>query len=313
MHEMYRSPDSVVKQSVEIGSFFLPVDNHFFAPAGRMSQAVRAATGAGQSAMLGSLPTLGVLVLVGAAFLALMAGTSRWKGVPPILGLAGLLVLVLLMISAKYGLNIIFAKFVTAQIRGYARVGKFVGFLGVFGFSTLLAAFQGRFIESRGGLVRWVAPLLAVAVALVGVADEWPACYVGFYRGWSRFVPDYDDVAGLVKQVEAREPGGMVYVADVGYPDNDRINTICDYRKPYLTSRTIRWSVPFFGVGDQVLRWQSWSRKLPLPELTAVVLAAVWHGQSQRILAGALAVIAVGCLVTVVRRLRVMMRELGGA
>jgi hypothetical protein len=228
--------------------------------------------------MLGTAPTLGVLVLVGAAFLVLMAGNSKWKGVPPVLGLAGLLVLVLLMISAKYGLNIIFAKLVTAQIRGYVRVGKIIGFLGISGFCTLLAAVQGRFMEGRGRFARILAPLLAVIVATAGVADQWPACYAGIYEGWSRFAPDFDDVAGLVKEIEARQPGGMVYVADVGYPDNDKINTVCDYRKPYLTSRTIRWSVPFFGVGDRVYHWQTQLRKLPFPEQAAVVLAAGFDG-----------------------------------
>jgi phosphatidylglycerophosphate synthase len=45
----------------------------------------------------------------------------------------------------------------------------------------------------------------------------------------------------------------------------------------------------------------------------AVVTAAAWRGPARWILAVALALIVVGCVVTVARRLRVVMRELEGA
>jgi len=45
----------------------------------------------------------------------------------------------------------------------------------------------------------------------------------------------------------------------------------------------------------------------------AVVTAATWRGPARWILAVALALIVVGCLATVARRLRVVMRELEGA
>lgn len=45
----------------------------------------------------------------------------------------------------------------------------------------------------------------------------------------------------------------------------------------------------------------------------AVVLAAIWRGPAQWILAGALALIAIGCLVTVARRLRAVLCELEDA
>ena len=44
----------------------------------------------------------------------------------------------------------------------------------------------------------------------------------------------------------------------------------------------------------------------------AVVIAAAWREQAQWILAGALALVAAGCIVTIARRLRVVLRELEG-
>ncbi|HXU06358.1 MAG TPA: hypothetical protein VN903_35625 [Polyangia bacterium] len=177
-----------------------------------------------------------------------------------------------LLLATTGGFGVLFALLVSPQIRTYARMHVYIAFFALFGVALLL----DRLLRARprAGL------LASAAVLFVGLADQTTPAMVPWYARRAR---DFHADASFVRDLEARLPAGaqIFELPYLRFPEAGGVpgTTLMDYDplRPYLHSRTLRWSYPAMAgrSGDD------WTRAVadqPIPDLVRTLVDVGFDG-----------------------------------
>jgi phosphoglycerol transferase len=147
------------------------------------------------------------------------------------------------------GFGSLFAWLVSPQIRSYSRMGVVIGFLAFFAIALLLERLERR--------RRWTSWATASVTLAVGLFDQvTPAAIPAYAQTKAAFDSDEE----FVRRVEASMPAGaMIFeLPYMTYPESAPLHGMNDYDplRPFLHSRTLRWSYPAMrgGFDDEWIR-----------------------------------------------------------
>ena len=247
---------------LELRQMLLPIDDHPLPPlrqiATRMGQAFRD-DGENATARLGTLGSLGLIVLVGFVFARVVSQTaprtplSNGEAAPggtrapgtdlAALGPAAALTLAALLLAQVGGLGSLFNAVVAPDIRAYNRIVVFIAFFALHALAVLLARVLERLQPLRAGGVMRAALLVALAAA--AIADQVPRQFLASLR-WSK-APAFTGDAAFVSTVEAALPAGaMVFQLPHATIPLDLAAQgpveLYDSGRAFLHSHTLRWS-----------------------------------------------------------------------
>jgi phosphoglycerol transferase len=202
------------------------------------------------STRLGVVATVGFLILIGLLF---APGVSQALAARETLLAASRLTLAAVLLATIGGFGSVINLLVTPEIRAYNRIAPFIAFFALTAVALLLdAMFTSR---------RRVAA--ALAVALVGLADQ-RAAAVYLNSIHKDVAAEYASLEVFVANLERQLPAGsMVFELPVrAYPEDTGGPLAQPYEnlKPYLVSRTLRWSDP--ALANQQARWHQAAARL---------------------------------------------------
>jgi phosphoglycerol transferase len=187
---------------------------------------------------------LGAVGAVGCAFVVLsFLFGRRDPGGPLLVPGLGLFTVCGFLLGVTGGLGALFANYVTPQIRAYNRVSIYLGFFALFGAAVLLT----RLLDQAR---RWGLPgrLIVSGFCLLllggGVWDQTNSNMVPPYAATKA---GFESQVAFTAQVEQQLPAGaMVFqLPFTEFPEacpTDRGLTSYEQFRPYLVSRTLRWS-----------------------------------------------------------------------
>jgi phosphoglycerol transferase len=199
-----------------------------------------------------STSTLGLAASVG--FVILLLGLlDRRRGISgPGEGLC-VLNLAALLLASTGGFGMLFGLFLSPWIRAYNRMSIFIGFFSIFAVVLVLSRVM-RTARSTGQ--KWILSFGLGAILILGLLDQTS-------RG---FVPDYEAIrsdtaadATYFGRIEATlAPGSQVFQLPLArFPEAMPPGLVAPYDglRPYLHTRTIRWS---YGAmkGRYASEWQ---------------------------------------------------------
>jgi phosphoglycerol transferase len=255
-----RDPREAEIFGMRIAQLLLPVAQHPV-PALRALKdrydAMAPFPGETSASSLGVVGGVGFLALLGLMLLPMGEGRPRrelWR-------VLGVLNLLALLIATTGGFGSLFAFVVTPDIRTYARMHVFVAFLALFAVALLLERLVTR--RARLGLAA------CGLVLLVGLLDQVTPLAV---RPYANVKAHYRSDAALVRAIEAAVPaGGMILeVPHQSYPEGGPSagGKPLNYSplRPYLHSRSLRWSYPAMR-GRSADAWAQKIATLPAADL----------------------------------------------
>jgi phosphoglycerol transferase len=214
------------------------------------------------STRLGVVATVGFLMLLSLLFVPRAARLLRQH--ETVLA-ASRLTLASVLLATVGGFGSLFNLLVTPDIRGYNRIAPFIAFYAL--LAIALAA--DALVSGRRRVV------LVTAIAIVGLLDQ-RAATVYLNSIHTAVAAEYTSARRFVGEVEAKLPAGsMVFELPVRtYPEDDGGPRAQPYEnlKPYLVSRTLRWSYP--ALSDEQARWQQAASLLDPPRLASELAAA---------------------------------------
>jgi len=220
----------------------------------------------GEWTTLGTIGTVGFLGLI----LALIRPTEShprgmlWRRL-------GLLNLAALLVALGGGIGYWIAT-IFPLIRGYNRMGIFIGFLALFAVALGLDWLSQR-TRRRG----W-RTLLFVGLILGGLADQTRKNFIPQYEQYAK---SWETDAEFVSRIEKALPAGsMIFqLPAVQFPESPNKYKMADYElfRGYLHSHTLRWS---YGAmkGRATDDWQQKVAGLPVGEMVQKLKATGFSG-----------------------------------
>jgi phosphoglycerol transferase len=276
-----RSIGEAEAYGLKIAPMLLPVNNHRIAALAHLKDRYDRATGTPEEVAtinLGVVGAAGFLILLGFLFRrtdpdgAEPSGAGTDNDRRALWASLARLNLAALLLATTGGFGALFALVVLPQIRAYARLHVYIAFFALFGVALLL---------DRLGRARPQAGLLAsAAVLFVGLADQTTPAMVPAY---ARRAHEFHADASFVRDLEARLPAGaqIFQLPYLRFPEAGSLpgTALVDYDplRPYLHSRTLRWSYPtMFGrSGDD---WTCAVAEQPIPDMVRVLVDAGFDG-----------------------------------
>jgi phosphoglycerol transferase len=220
---------------MKIVQLVLPADAHRIPALRRIKQRYNSSApllGENSSTSLGTTGSVGFLSLLG---MALLGARPRSQG--NLWEPLATLNLGAVLLGTIGGFGSLLALLVSPQIRTYSRLNVFIGFFALFAAALLL----DRLVQRRARL----GILAASAVLLLGLFDQATALAV---RPYAQVKSEYVSDARLVHRIEAAfPPGAMIFQLPYQtFPEERGLHRMADYDqlRPYLHSRTLRWSYP---------------------------------------------------------------------
>lgn len=303
-HARYGPNPQIAGRSVEESEMFglriarllLPVDGHRIPALRRLKERSDLATalprGEGASIGLGLAGSLGFLGLLGIMLIRPRRPASRNRGGAGTSADAGVadrdrdgdrdpngrlrtlsvLNLVAVLMASVGGFGYLFALIVTPKIRSYARINVIISFISLFALVLLLE----RLCRDRPRRA-WV---VAVGVVGVGLFDQVTPAAV---RPYAAVSAEYRREADLVHRIESELPAdAMVFELPYQrFPEGDPpvAPGMVDYDplRPYLQSRSLRWSYP--AIYNR--RADAWIRRIagrPVAEMLEALSATGFAG-----------------------------------
>lgn len=219
------------------------------------------------------LSSLGTVAAIG--FLVLIA-CSIWgrRGVEPtLLGQLSVLNLVGVLFATTAGFAALFALTVTPLLRAGNRISFFIAFFSLFAIGNLLETWRRRLLQR--GIPR-IYLLAAVGVVLIaGIYDQTP---MGLEVDYRALRGEYEGEQKFITQVEALLPVGasVLQLPFEVFPEGEPIHRMggYDHLRPYLLSKTLRWSYPLM----RGRAGEDWMRELSSKAPPDLLLAAVGAG-----------------------------------
>jgi phosphoglycerol transferase len=233
---------------LKIAPLLLPVTGHRIPELAQIKNDYDASAplkGENETTSLGSVSTVGFLVLLGFA-LGSRRGTppsqfpeavdGKQPLQAPFRPLAVLTVMAVLL-GTVGGFGSLFAVFVSPRIRTYSRINIFIGFFALFAIALLLERLRRRH--------RLLADLTALAVLAVGLFDQASRFAVRDYAAIARM---YASDAAFVQRVETLVPTGaaLFQLPPSTFPEPPSVTRMAGYAplRLLLHARTTRWSYP---------------------------------------------------------------------
>ncbi len=231
-----RLPREADLYGLHIAQLLLPVRGHRIPALARLTRDYDAGE---RLPVETSVTSLGVVGSAGfLALLGLLFAGRRRPGCrdDPLRALAALNALALLLATVG-GFGSLFALLVTAKIRTYARINVLIEF---FALGAVVLGVEGaRRRRPRQGA------FVAVAILVVGLLDQVGSDAVRPYELVRRAYAVDDD---MVRRIEAAvgADATIFELPYVGFPESSSLARIGNYdlARPYLHSRTLRWSFP---------------------------------------------------------------------
>lgn len=229
-----------------------------------------AADNENDSSALGLIFAAGFLALIAAAVWPHPSQHDTDVGTLAVLNLAAVL------FATVAGFDLLFAMFVTPQLRAYNRISVFVAFFAAAFVAIVLERFRDRYASAGAARVAFVAG--CVLLVALGVFDQSSLAYRGHYDATeAAFAAD----AAFVSRVEAELPNdAMVFqLPYMPYPESPPVEQLNDYEhlRAYLHSTHTRWS---YGAmkGRNTDLWQRRVAGLPTAEFLTEIEAAGFDG-----------------------------------
>jgi phosphoglycerol transferase len=266
-----RQPAEAEVFGMRIAQLLLPVRDHRLPALRQLKRRYDVGApfpGESSTTSLGLVGSVGFLVLLGAVLWPFGEEGPRrrlWRAL-------GALNLLALLVATTGGFGSLFALVVTPSIRNYARMHVFIGFLGLFAVVLLLERLARR--SARLGLA---ACGLVLAVGLYDQVTP-PA-----EQPYAQVKTSYDGDAALVRAIEAAVPAGaMIFQLPYQpFPEGEAppggLSLSYLTLRPYLHSRSLRWSSPAMR-GRSVDAWAARVSALPAAELVRAVSDAGFDG-----------------------------------
>ncbi len=271
---VYRHPGLAEYDGLKLAQLLLPVYAHPVRAWADLRLRYRTLTplnGENDWAALGLAGSVGFLVLLGR-----LAYRRRDGAGPGLVDGLAVLNLAAMLLGCVGGLGSVFAFLVSPQIRAYNRIAIYIAFLSFFLLALLLHKAVHWCGPTRRG--RWAAAALLGLVLGIGVLDL-ASGYTK--RLYAQQAEPYASNAEFVRAVEAVLPEhGLVFqLPYVSFPEAVRPRQMGEYDhlRPYLHSRTLRWSHGAMRgrVGDV---WQAKLAERPAEELLRGLAVAGFAG-----------------------------------
>jgi phosphoglycerol transferase len=221
---------------LRIAELLVPVRGHRVAALARLNRLYHAgdrpSSGEPRDTSLGSVGAAGFVGLL-ALLVVRRRSPSRDDPLTAIVALNGLA----LLVATVGGLGSLVALHAIAQFRAYAGMHVIIAFFAIFAAALALDRLERK--------EHWLGVAASVAVLVLGLLDQASRAAVPSYEGVRR---KYESDGDLVARIEAAlGPGAIVfelpYVAFPGGPGLEGLGPY-DLFRPYLHSRTLRWTYP---------------------------------------------------------------------
>lgn len=243
------------------------------------------APGSHESAPLGTTASIGFLLLLFGGFMSAMRGQLR--GIPEKIAngatLPFVLTVALLLLACFAGFSNIVMVFASA-IRVYGRVSIFIGF-----FSLVVLGFTIDAIGGDLGLKctikgRTMAYMSAVGLAVLVLFDQgYPPSgpHKSYTERWVKSSTAFEELEQFVSSLEAQLPAGaMIYQLPAPFGEVEKHYWYLFNLKPYVASKSLRWSFAPFSYVAASGRWHENTAKMPVPELVKYLrregFAGIW-------------------------------------
>jgi phosphoglycerol transferase len=256
---------------LRITQLLLPVTGHRVPALRRLKERYDSTApfrGESSATSLGVVGSAGFLCLL--ALVVLSPRRARYGS--GVLRRLAVLNLLAVLVATMGGFGSLFALLATPQIRGYSRMHVFIAFFSLFAVVVLVERAQRQ--RRLLGLV--LPPLLLC----VGLFDQVMPAAVRPYR---ELKAEYERDAEMVRQIERAVPAGaMIFelpyspFPEAGLQPGQR-RADYDSLRPYLHSRTLRWSYPTM-LGRVEDAWVSDTAARPPSQLIARLSAAGFAG-----------------------------------
>src|SRR5262249_13456525 len=188
------------------------------------------------------------------------------------------------------GFSSLFAFLISPQLRGYNRIGVFIGFLALFAAVLLLERLRqawARQIWARPARDGVLFGIFMASLLVLGVLDETsavPQNMLDFVPNYRQLKAEYESDADFVKRIEASLPQhAMVFqLPYVPFPESFRASrssrvTAYDHLRGYLHSKNLHWS---YGAikGREGDVWEKNVAARPINELAETLVFAGFSG-----------------------------------
>ncbi len=221
---------------LKITQLLLPVPEHRLPPLAQIKRAYDATAplnGESATTSLGTAGAAGFLLLLGVIIARRKPSWAPEELLRPL----AVLTLLAVLLGTIGGFGSLLAYLLTPQIRTYARLNAFIGFFALFAIALLLDRVARR---SPNG-----ARVAAAAVLGLGLLDQATPAAVRDYAATKR---TYQSDGAFVHQQEAQLPAGaaIFQLPFSPFPEPPDVHAMPAYAqlRPYLHSRTLRWSYP---------------------------------------------------------------------
>ncbi len=194
--------------------------------------------------------SLGVVGSLGLLFLLLWLLFGRWRQRDDdfsgtLLQILSIFTLLAVLFATIGGLGTLLAMLIGPMIRAYNRLSVFIGFFALLGFGVIVDAVVQRLFRRRQA---WVTLVVAVVVLAGGIFDQtYSYANVSAARLENPSINTaYANDAQFVRDIEAQVPAqSMIFELPYAvFPESPVLYQLQSYDllRPYLHSRTLRWS-----------------------------------------------------------------------
>lgn len=271
-----RTPSGTEVHGLRIMQLLLPVDGHRIAKLAAIKRQYNEKAPAvyeNITATLGTAGDIGFILLTLLFFMMAMAQ----KAPAPVTALefSAVLTLAGTLFATMGGFGSLVAFL---PIRGYNRISVFISYFSLFALFFCLEKAAALWTGERRA--KCIIPLFSVLILGAGIYDQ---VSPAFRPDWNGLKAAWGNDRTFVESVESRLPAdAMVFqLPYMPFPESKPVAAMMDYEhiKPYLHSKTLRWSYGAIKGRDTSLWQKETSAKPPaemLKELKAKGFAAVY-------------------------------------
>ena len=154
-----------------------------------------------------------------------------------------------LLLGTMSGFGVLFAYFISPQIRAYARISIFIAYFSLFAFTLLIEGFFIKYVNSIRTRILYA--LILGLILFIGLWDQTTKSPGPPLPWFSSIVPPYAETQSefikdrrFVKEIEASVPkGAMIFqLPYVPFPEASVHYISYDHLRGYLHSDHLRWS-----------------------------------------------------------------------
>lgn len=230
-----------------------------------------------EMASLGVVGSLGLLLSLG--WLLLARGRHEKKENKhhfSLLDGASVLNVMAVLLGTIGGLGVLFAFFVSPEIRAYNRISIYIAFFSILSVLLFIEVLRRKYVKTVISRICYFGVLVIILVG--GMLDQTTDSMIPAYTDISK---NFASDESFVRMIEERVPeGAMIFqLPYMPFPESLPINRMSSYDhfKAYLHSRTLRWSYGNMK-GREGDLWQRGIAAKPVNELVPELIATGFSG-----------------------------------